>query len=583
MKPLLKRYGRSKVLAFGLLAVMAIFVLQLFYLQIIRHGYYEDLAEKEHLAKFDVPAKRGKIYAREGENTIIPLVLNQPVYTAFGDPQEIKDKQKVIAAVQRIAGGNVVEGFEKSLDDKKLRYVVLARQLTRQQAELLKKEGLFGVGLQEADQRVYPEGSLAGQLLGYVNADGKGQYGIEGALDERLRGEPGVLQTITDVRRIPLTIGGNDIRKAAKDGDDLVLTIDRNIQAYAEQALKRGLDNAGATTGNIVVMDPNTGGVLAMANYPNYDPSKYNEITDYSVLQNRAVSEPFEPGSVIKVLSMGVGLDTGAVKKNSTFNNTGSIQVDDTEISNIEEDPINPAATMTDVLHYSLNTGVVHVLQQMGGGQVNRQARDKLYEYYKNHFFFGKNTGIEQAGEQPGILISPDEEQGNNVRYANMVFGQGVDMTMIQVASAFSATMNGGTYYKPTLIYGVKEGDKIEKQKPQVVRKDVMTPANSATLRDMTYQARQLGLFKGKDKPGYIVGGKTGTSEIIDPTTGKYSEDNSIGTYLGFGGNEKPRYVIMIQVKDSKLPGYAGTVAAGPIFTDMSNWMIDYLKIPPVR
>lgn len=577
----LSKYRKSEILAVIMLVFVAIIVLNLFYIQIVRHNYYKEQAYQEQVAKFILPAKRGQIYARDGSG-IIPLVLNEPVYIAYADPQQLTDKSKLEKTIERIAGGNIVDGYKDTLGNKKLRYVVLARRLSHSQAELLKKENIAGVGLTEVDQRVYPEGGLAAQLLGYVNSEGKGQYGVEEALNKRLKGTDGKLQAVTDVRRIPLTVSNNDVSIPARDGENLVLSVDRNIQSYVESVLKSGLQRVGASKGSVVVMNPSNGQIMAMANYPSYDPSQYNKVTDYGVFQNATVSEPYEVGSALKPLTMGAGLDSGAVGVNTTFNNRGYVQVDDTKISNVEEDPVSANATMTDVLHYSLNTGVVFILQQMGGGKVNLQARNKLYDYFHNHYRFGEKTSVEQAGESGGTIIPPTDEQGNNVRYANMAFGQGMDVTMMQVTAAFSSTINGGTYYKPTVVAGTTEsGDSLKAQKSQILKNGVLRPDISVALRDMIVRGRQLGALGGKDKPGYIVGGKTGTSQVIDPKTGKYTNANSIGSYLGFGGNATPQYVIMVQVKDSKAAGYAGTTAAGPIFLDISNWLIDYLKIAP--
>jgi cell division protein FtsI/penicillin-binding protein 2 len=332
-------------------------------------------------------------------------------------------------------------------------------------------------------------------------------------------------------------------------------------------------------------MEPTTGEVLAMANYPTYDPAKYGSVEDYNVFQNKVVSFPFEVGSVMKTLTMGIGLDTGAVTTSSTFNNTNVTEVDGIKINNVEEDPILPNATMLDVLHYSLNTGVVHVLKQMGGGQVNENARKQLYDYFANRFLFGKKTGIEQAGEQAGTILGPNEGFGRNVRYANMTFGQGMDLTMLQTAGAFSAAINGGTYWRPHLVDGTLKADgSINQEKPKSIQSNVLKPDVSSDLRHMVWQGRKQGFLGPQDRPGYMVGGKTGTSQIIDPSTGEYTDDNSIGSYLGFGadGDGTPRYVIMVRVQDSQLPGYAGTVAAGPIFADISNWLLDYLKVQPL-
>lgn len=577
----LPRFRKSEILATIMIGFVVIIVLNLFYIQIIRHEYYKQQAYDEQVAKFVLPAKRGQIYARES-GSIVPLVLNQPVYLAYADPQQIGDKSKLVSTVESIAGGNMVDDYKDGLNNKSLRYVVLARQLSNKQAELLKKKNLPGVGLTESDRRVYPEGSLAAQLLGYVDSEGTGQYGVEGALNDRLKGKDGKLQAVTDVRRIPLTVSDDDVSIPAKDGDNLVLSIDRNVQAYAELALKAGLKRVNATKGSVVVMNPNNGQVMAMANYPTYNPSQYGKVTNYGVFQNGIVSEPYEAGSVLKTLTMGVGLDTGAVSTNTTFNNRGYVQIDDTKISNVEEDPISANATMTDVLHYSLNTGVVFILQQMGGGKVNLQARNKLYNYFHDQYRFGKKTGIEQTGESGGTIISPKDEQGNNVRYANMVFGQGMDVTMIQTTAAFGSAINGGTYYKPTVVAGTTDnGSNLHAAKAKVLKSNILRKNTSTTLRDMIVKGRQLGALGGKDRSGYIVGGKTGTSQVIDPRTGKYTDENSIGSYLGFGGNQTPHYVIMVQVKDSKAAGYSGTTAAGPIFLDISNWLLDYLKLPP--
>lgn len=579
---LLRPRSRTTMLLYILVGILGLFAIRLFYLQVIRHGYYDNLAYQTQVSKLTIVPERGKIYALDGESTV-PLVLNETVYTVFGDPHEIKDVGAIDAAMKEIAGGNLVDNYQTQLGNKKLRYVIIAKQLSQTQAEKLRAKGLAGVGLQKGSRRVYPEGQTGSQLLGYVNNDGKGQYGLEGALNTELTGRPGLLQTVTDVRQIPLTIGQNDTNTPAVDGTDMLLSIDRNIQQKTEQVLKDGLAKAKATIGSAVVIDPNTGRVLAAANFPTYDPSKYEDVEDYRVFQNSVVSYPFEVGSVMKVLSMGVGIDTGAVTMNSTYNNTGIISVDGTTIRNVEEDPIYPNTTMTDVLQYSLNTGVVHVLQQIGGGSVNQAARQTLFDYYTGRYRFGQLTGIEQAGETPGTIIGPNQGNGRNVRYANMMFGQGMDITMIQTVAAFSAAMNGGTYYQPTLIKGTLDATgRLTEQAPKVVSTGVLSPSSSATLRQMTYDGRHRGFFGDSDPDGYMVGGKTGTSQVIDPKTGAYSDDNSIGTYLGFGGTDKPEYVIMVRVQDSKLAGgYAGTVAAGPIFNELSNWMLKYLEIPP--
>lgn len=572
------------MLVWLMIAVGAIFVVRLFYLQVIRHSYYETEALKEHTSKFTLPAQRGQIYAQAGNNELAPLAMNESSYTVYADPRYVSDVSKTADALRKIAGGNTVNGFEDALNNKNLQYTVLAKQISQKQADLLEKEELPGVGMKEQDKRVYPEGQLAAQVLGYVNNDGQGQYGIEQFLNSDLSGKAGLLKAVTDVHGIPLSVGDNNIQEPAQNGKNIVLTLDRNVQSFVEQALKDGLEKVKAKHGSVVVMEPKTGAVLAMANLPTFDPSKYYEVTDYGAFTNSVVSSPYEAGSVIKTFTMAAGLNEGVVKPDTTFDNTGKVKVGDAEIRNVLQN-VNGRRDMTEVFEYSLNTGVVYVLKQLGGGNINAQARDKLFGYFTDHYLFGKKTGIEQSGELAGEIVPPDQAEGNDVRYANMTFGQGMDTTMIQVASAFSAMVNGGTYYKPHLVGGYMQDDgSVSKTTPQTVKNNVVSPDVSRELNDMMRTARQRSM-KGADRPGFYVAGKTGTAQVIDPKTGKYSDDNAVGSYLGFGGNSNsdPRYVIMVRVTDAKLSSsvYAGSEAAAPIFATISNWLLDYLKVRP--
>ncbi len=574
---------RARLFALIFLAIGAVFVGRLFYLQVIANAEFVALAAAEHDKKFDLPATRGLIYAKDGDQAV-PLVLNEPVYTVYADPVEVKEVNKISSLIYRVAGGETVKGFEVQLTDKKRRYVVLAQQVNKTQADLIMKEELRGVGTQVEQKRVYPEGSLAAQVLGYVNREGKGQYGIEGALDDRLAGQDGLRTAVVDAHGIPLTVSNKeDVIKPPKNGNNVVLSIDRNVQAYVERALTEGLRNAQAKHGSALVLDPNTGRVIAMATLPAFDPSQYNKVQDYNLFQNPVVSDPYEAGSGIKTLTMAAGLDTGAVTPASIYNNVGFDTVDGIRIKNAEPGKYLGPTDMTGVLEHSLNSGVIYVLKQMGKGQVNYQARQTLYDYFTNRFGIGKLTGIEQTNEQAGKVFSPDDEQGNNVRYANMVFGQGFDLTMLQSAMAFSAAINGGTLYKPTLVEGMLNPDgSVKPQAPIIHTDNVISPQSSATLRSMIHEGRKR-LFSKIDKPGYIIGGKSGTSQTIDPKTGKYRDDNAIASYTGFGGNQTSRYVVMVRIVDSQLPGFGGTVAAQPIFANISNWLLDYYRVPKIQ
>lgn len=388
----LTKNSRSRTLVLVMCAVGAVFVVRLFYLQVIQHSYYEAQALKEHTTKFTLPAQRGEIFARDGAHKITPLVLNEASYTVYADPRYVTDESKTTEVLRRVAGGNTVSGFEKNLANKDLQYTVLAKQISQKQADLILTEKLPGVGMQEQDRRVYPEGGLAAQVLGYVNNDGKGQYGIEQALNSDLSGKTGLLKAVTDVRGIPLSVG-NNVQEEAQDGKNIVLSIDRNIQSYIEQALKEGLEKVKAKHGSVIVMDPSNGQVMAMANLPTFDPAKYFENEDYSAFQNAVVSSPYEAGSVVKTFTMASGLDSGVIQKESTYNNTGSVKVEDAVIKNVLQS-VNGTRNMTEVFEYSLNTGVVNILERLGNGTIGAKARERLYGYFTERFMLNKRPAL---------------------------------------------------------------------------------------------------------------------------------------------------------------------------------------------
>lgn len=574
--------NRTRILAGLIIALGAVFIVRLFFLQVISHDYYETQAELEHTTKFTIPATRGLIYARDGSGGVSPLVLNETVYTVYADPRYVKDVGHTADELRKIAGGNVVKNFEDGLKNKELQYTVLARQVSKTQADLIKKDKLPGVGMQAESKRVYPEDQLASQTLGFVNGEGKGQYGVEEALNSELAGKDGLLKAVTDVNGIPISVGANSVQIPPQNGKNPVLTLDLNIQSKAEQVLRDGLQRDHATKGSIMVMDPNNGHILAMANLPTYNPNDFSNITDYAVFSNRAITDPYEPGSVIKSFIMATGLDTGTIQPNSTFNNLGYVKVQDATITNVDKYPLGNV-TMTQVLQYSFNTGAVQVLKWLGGGDINQAGKQKMYDYYVNHFLFGKKTGIQLAGEAKGTITTPTSSQGGDVRYANMTFGQGMNVSMLQVLSAFGATVNGGTYYQPQIIDGYLNNDgKTVAATPTTIRKaGIISQDASAKLRQMLHDAREGSVAAAGEIKGYYVGGKTGTAQVYNPSLGEYDPTATIGSYLGFGGQDKPRYVIMVRVDDAKVSGFAGSSAAAPIFTELSNWMLNYLQIQP--
>ena len=572
-------HSRSRFLAAITLGLAAIFIGRLFQMQVIDHGHYQEIAQSEQVKKWEVPATRGEIYAMD-EGTVKKIVLNETTYTLWVDPSVIIDRDAVLGKIQKVAGGSMVDSAADLIAKSKTQYQVLAHNLTYSQANKIKAENLYGVGFEATTKRVYPEGQLASQVLGFVNASGEGQYGIEGQLDSDLAGKPGLLKTVTDVRDVPLTIGKDNIRIAPENGENIALTLDENIQHEAEKILPAQLKKIGASYGSILVMNPNNGHVMAMANYPTFNPNNIAKVKDVSVFNNPIISDPYEPASVMKTMTMATGIDQGVMSPTSTYNNTGQITIDGFTINNASKLAlISGKINMQTVLTWSLNTGTVTMAQWLGGGTINQHARDTLYDYYHNKFRMGELTGIELQGESPGIVITPNGSPAPALRYANMTFGQGLDVTSLQVASAFSSVVNGGIYHRPTIVAGTIDSDGNLRRSPADSGKRVIKSTTSATMVKMLHNARQNFGYNALDPSGYNIGGKTGTAQAI--VNGKYTFDTTTGTYVGYGATpgQKPAYVILVHAGK---PGVQiGSELVVNIFNPMSNYMINYLKLAP--
>ncbi len=569
---------RARIVYGLLLVVSAVFVVRLFYLQVIRHDYYSKAAMAYQLKEYQVPAERGQILAHNGSG-VTPLVLNETKYTLFADPVYITEPEARALELAKITGGDAAD-IAELLKTPDTRYVVLAKRLSREQHEAVSALDIAGVGTREESYRTYPQGSLAAQLLGFVNNDGQGQYGVEQALNDKLKGVPGELKAITDARGVPLVSNPDNVVTQPKSGQALTLTIDIGMQRQVEDLLKEGLERYKSDSGSAVIMDPNTGAVKAMANWPTYDPSKIEDVTDLGHLSNAAVSVPLEVGSIMKALTAATALDQGVVRPDTAYYNEGSVTIGDRRITDVTAS--RGTQTVESTLTHSLNTGAVWLLKQIGRGGINERARYTWHDYMTKHYFLGQATGIEQAGEAAGYIPEPEENnQGIDVTYANTAFGQAMTATPLQMAAAFSSIVNGGSYYQPRLIDSIKNNSgKDEPQAPVIRKENVVSQEVSDTM--VSLLERVLGHnFYGFEREGYKIGGKTGTAEFVDPATGLYYTDRFHGTYMGFVGGDRPEYVVVVLVNAPKVPGYAGSRAAAPIFENMVNMLIDNFGVTP--
>ncbi len=569
---------------YGLLVLaIGIFGVRLFYLQIIHYEYYKAAALSDQLKQYEIPATRGVIRAYDGSG-ILPIVLNEKLYTLYADPVYIKNPDAAAEKVASAIGGDSGK-YLRQLQVKKTRYSVLAKKLTMAQQAKITALKLPGIGTVAQDYRTYPQNSLAAQVLGFVNDEGAGKYGIEQALNRELQGRPGELKAITDASGVPLAASKSNTSRAPQNGKDVVLTIDLAMQQQLETILAQGVKNAKASFGSALIIDPRTGAVKAMANSPTYDPSKYFDVSDPALFQNASVTNAIEIGSTMKTLTTAAALDQGVVQADTTYYDPASWLVDGFRITNIEEDGGAGTRGLKEVLNLSLNTGATWELMQMGGGDINSKAREAWHNYMVSHYMFGKATGIEQGYESDGYVPPPaNNGAGINLTYANTSFGQAMTATPIQVAAALSAVVNGGTYYQPRLVdQTIDPSGRSTKTQPKIVRQGVVSPKTSQTIIPlMQYVVDHHNFVPAFDQNAFIVGGKTGTAQIAKPGGG-YEDNKFNGTYSGFVGGSSPQYVIVVFIDKPTNQGYAGTAAAQPVFGQLAHMLINDSYVTPKK
>ncbi len=553
-----------------------------FYLQVIRHDYYADAARSDQLKEYQIPAARGIIQAYNGDD-LVPIVLNQKLYTVYADPTLVKDAGEAAESLAAALGGNISD-FESKLKAKDTRYVILAKKVEAAQKDAILKHKYPGIGAQEVPYRTYPNGTLASQLLGFVNDEGAGVYGIEEALNDKLSGKPGELKAVTDVNGVPLAANADNVQTAPVNGNGLVLTIDVAMQKQMESILRKGVKKARSQHGSALIIDPNTGAIKAMANWPTYDPGKYYEVEDSAVFNNGTVTEALEVGSTMKSLTTAAALDMGVIQPDTSFYDPGKWKLDNSTITNVET--MAPGErSIADLLNLSLNTGATWLLMQMserGGTEINKQGRERWYDYMTNHYRFGKPTGIEQGYESGGSIPHPNNGFARDLTYANSTFGQAMTATPLQLAAAYSAMLNGGTYYQPRLIDKIiTQGGETTAVAPKVLDTGVVKPSVSQDMWPLLeYSVEHHNIGTRFDQRVYSVGGKTGTAQVAG-SDGRYKEHDFNGTYVGFVGGDRPEYVIVVVIYEPKIGGYAGSVAAQPVFADIGEMLIDNFGVSP--
>lgn len=553
------------------IALMGV-VFTLFFLAVVGRGYWlqviqneETVARARRQYKRIIPLtpRRGAIYDRNGA----ALARSTSVDSIFAEPFRVSD---VDASARVLAKplGMTRAALRKKLASKR-RFVWLQRKVQPDQSAMVRKLKLRGIAFTKEHQRFYPNGQLAAQLLGFTGLDPKGLEGLEKYYDSQLLGQEGFLVAAKDGRRKGL--GASDkVIQGGSHGNSLYLTIDRNLQYLAEKELAVALKDAKARAGSVVMLDPATGEILAMANQPTYNPNAYGRFPA-AYRRNRAVCDEFEPGSTLKVFLTAAALNENLVQPQRLVDcEKGAFRVGGMTIH--DHHPYEQL-TVTEVLSKSSN---------IGSAKIGKILERQRYFDYLTHFGFGEKTGLDFPGEASGQLRRPNQWFEGDL--AAISFGQGMTVTALQLARATAAIANGGVLMEADLVKQVVDdrGEIVERRSPKVARRVVSQKAAAQVRAMMELVTQEGGTGTLAAVPGYRVGGKTGTAQKVDPVTGGYSADKRVASFVGFAPANHPRIVILVVIDEPKTQVYGGLVAA-PVFSRLAGQALLYLGVPPTE
>lgn len=564
---------RVKILSLVFLVMAGVISGRLFMVQVIQHTAYEALASGQHELVEQLFPERGEILAQDPFATdgVSALATNQTLSFIYANPKQITDPQKNVEQLAPLIGMNQEELVDKlsKTDDP---YEPLLHKANDQQVEAIQALQVDGIHFVDETWRYYPEKNAASHITGFVGVqedERVGQYGIEGEYNTALAGEVGSLKTELDSAGRFIAVG-EKVLDPAQDGDDYVLTIDKNVQYAVCQKVKERVERHGADQGAAVVMNPNTGEIIAMCSYPDFDPNEYNQVESVDVFINTVVSEPYEVGSIMKPMTMSMALDQGKVNPDTTYTDEGSVQIAGYTIRN-SDGKAHGVQTMVQVLDESFNTGAIFAARQVG---------PQVFLQYMKNYGFGELTGIELPYEQPGDIVGIEKEK--EIYMATASYGQGLTATMLQMASAYSVIANGGNLVKPYIIKEIRKANGyIQYTEPEVVRR-VLQQSTATTLGAMLVSVVENGHGKRAQLQGYYVAGKTGTAQVPKTDGVGYDPNVHIGSFVGFFPVSNPQFVIVTRLDNPKDVQFAESSAA-PLFGEIGKFLIHYYHIPPDR
>lgn len=505
--------------------------------------------------------KRGEIFLKQGE---LPIAQTKTKYLLYISPQKMPDsileeQSEILSGILGVDKDELVSIMEKGKTTK--------QEISEDIKDKIKNESLKGVYLEELYTRVYPQGDFASHVIGFVNGEGEGQYGVEHHYNEVLKGNEFVRKKERSLFSF-LNFGDDfSSTRSQSRGNDIWLTLDYNIQYFAEKLLVQAKQDWDVDSAQIIVMEPATGKILALVEYPNFDPNNYGEEPDLGIFLNASVQKLFEPGSVFKPITMAAGLEEGLITPEMTYKDEGIIEVGGPPIYNFEK-RVWGEQSMIDVLEESINTGAVFIQQELG---------DKLFFKYVEKFGFCEKTGIDLHGEISSRNTTL--KNGYPRDFATASFGQGVELTSMQLVSAFSAIANGGKMMKPYIVERIIKPTGQSQEIQPKEEGQVISETTAAKLTAMLVSVVKNGSGRRTQIPGYYIAGKTGTAQVAKQTGGYY-EHNTIHSFVGYFPALNPQALILVKLDNPKGIGSAG-YSTVPIFKELAKYIIDLKQIPP--
>lgn len=584
---------RYTIIKITYLLAAFLIVLRLGYWQIVKSDELVSRGEKQRVISKTLVATRGDILF--ADHSVLASI--QPAYTIYIQPQVIKEERgkslSELNSYNKYVRGEIAkifleedQEFTLSSDDVRrsqlikieqeiqtfldqdLNYVSLGRVISFKSKQRLAELELVGISFERVNTRFYPEGSSSAHLLGFVGSDiyGKdtGYFGLEGFYNGELKGKNGQLTQEKDALGLPILIG-KFVSKEAERGKTLVLNIDRTIQHIVEKNLKEGMVKYQAKGGSVIIMEPDSGNILAMASYPNYDQSR-PDLFKKDLYKNPLTADGYEPGSTFKVLTMAAGINEKAVKEDTICDVcAGPLSISGFAIRTWNNQ-YKANSTMTDTIIHSDNTGMVFMARRLG--------KDKLYDYIKK-FGFGEITGVDLQDETSPFLRPKDEWK--DIDLATASFGQGVSVTGLQIVRAVASIANGGKLMEPHMVGALINGDKVYNIKPKIVRETV-SKDTALKVTEMMVRAVDEGEAKFVKPKGYKVAGKTGTAQI--PILGHYDPTKTIASFVGFAPADKPKFVMLVRFTEPTSSIF-GSETAAPTFFAIAKELFLYYGIAP--